>query len=148
MEEFFKYLNLYTVNETTLSSDLIKFDTNKRYTIGLFVNNNLECLLINYKFAKSAHEIYHFTHEYSKIRTHNFEINSGDTKTNIFEMINDFNYTHLYDIISTHYDKENANNEYNKNTNRICVNLDRYQIYTYGYLSLPYPNYLSKLDHY
>lgn len=125
MDILLKYLKLYTINETTLNLRSIKFDITKRYIIALFKNNNLFKLFINYKFYERMNVGY-YTFSNNKYY-YDFIINENNNKGIIFELIYDFNYTHLMDLLSTHYNKENT--EIINNINKIYIDLASYQIY-------------------
>lgn len=126
MEITFKYLKLYTINEVSLSSDFIEFETNKKYVIAVFKNNNLIRLFINYKFHTIDDKLYYIFNNTKYYCT--FRINNYDDEIIILELIYDFTYKHYIDLLSTHYDKENINNIY--------IDMQRCQIYKLRCLSL------------
>lgn len=114
----------------TLSSNLIKLDENKKYIIAIFKNNNLTTLYINYEFVEfiNINKCYKFVNinksnrfRHTHFNEHLCPINNYENKTDIFELIYDFNYNHFIDILLTHYDKKNINNIY--------LDLQRYQIH-------------------
>lgn len=111
MEIFYKFLNLYIINEVTLTSNLIKLNKNDRYVIAVFEDNNLTQLFINYKFiniVSKNHYRFIFNDSW-----HDFTIN-GHPKINILKLVDDFNHAHLIDLVTTHYkiNIENINNIY------------------------------------
>lgn len=124
MEIFLKYLNLYIINKITLNSNLIKLDTNKKYVIIIFKNNKFKKMFINYKFNRTINKNYYkFNNNH---HWYNFDINKHDIKIDILELADDFNYTHLEDILSTHYDKINVHDTHN---NGIYLNSENCIIY-------------------
>lgn len=124
MDVLLEYLKLYTVNEITLSSSEIKFDKYKKYVVGIFINNNLINLFINYKFKQLINcERYDFNFNYD---IYSFYINDDNIKTNIFELACDFNDSHFADLLSTHYNKKNT-----QDINNIYVCYERRQACDY-----------------
>lgn len=128
MEICLKYLNLYIVNEIILSSNSINLNTNKRYIIAIYNSNILTKLLINYKSIKSCSTGYTFFYENY---FYNLLINNDNIKTHILELAHDFNHTHLMDLLSTHYYKENTEDINNMNNiyvkiNKHCCQISKY----------------------
>lgn len=139
METFLKYINLYTINETTLNSKFMNFDMNKKFVIAIFENNNLTNIYINYEFIEfNSSEVYVFARGnfHSGYYRYLF-VNNSSIKTIISELIYDFNYTHIVDLLLTHYDKKNTNG------NAIYINSKQYQIYNHINCNTDTINYLK-----
>lgn len=102
MEIFYKYLSLYSVDEITLNSKLINFDKKKRYVIGIFKNNILINLTINFKFIgfHNVLECYAFSNDRYY---YNYKINNDENKINVLELVHDFNSGYLVDLLLCYY---------------------------------------------
>lgn len=125
METLLKYIKLYTINEISLNSTLVNLYTNKRYVIAVFKNNYLIRLFVNYKFFKLYYNNYNrFIHNNNCYE--DFAIKSFSEKTIALELADDFNYSHLVDLLLTHYNKININEE-----NKIYINFQRCRICKY-----------------
>lgn len=141
MDKFFKYLNLYIVNEITSSTNLIQFQKNKRYVLAIFKNNDLIELFINYKFIRFNYRCKNcYTFIYN-IFTYTFGMNNDINETIIFELAYDFNYNHLMDILLTHYNNINVENINNINNINIC--LLRHRIYKHVHPNTPQASLLK-----
>lgn len=133
MEALLEHIKLYTINEVTLSSDLIKFKKNKKYVIVWYENNNMIKLFINYKFDKM-----HYSHSCNMTYycfKHNTDcsiigVNNNINQKNILELVDDFNNGYFMDLLLTHYSK---NIEYHNINNRniIHINLENNEVYNY-----------------
>lgn len=143
MDTLLKYLKLYTVNEVLLNFNLtLKFDVDKRYVL-VVIENNLTMLFINYKFTiTNSYDSYTFNYKY---HYYNFTINKfNNKKVFVLELVDDFNYTYLTDLLSTHFNKENSENT--NNTNNIYINLQCYRIHNRKYIPSDNTYYLKSID--
>lgn len=118
MESLYEYIKLYTINEVTLNSSLIEFEKNKKYVIASYENNIINTLFIDYKFDKLLDRTTNYNFRFKYVYGCDFAINNDEIKTNVLKLTDDFNYNHLIDLLSTHYNK-------NINTLELVNNLNR-----------------------